>query len=183
MAANKTVSRYVGRETEQAVARHLRRYWPEAVRMVRTGWAHVDGGVSSDPGDLHGVPFAVQVKGHKRGTPHFVPDKELAKIWEEANSQALTSGLPFAVIIEKRQGTQDVDRWFAWLPVRLVASLSVCAYDRSNGNMHGIHWGELAPHQMIGKGDALARMNVCDFLALVRAAGVPMEDDPSKTKG
>jgi len=176
MAANKTVSRYVGRETEQAVARHLRRYWPEAVRMVRTGWAHVDGGVSSDPGDLHGVPFAVQVKGHKRGTPHFVPDKALAEIWEEANGQALTSGLPFAVIIEKRQGTQDVDRWFAWLPVRLVASLAICAHAR-------LEPSALSPFHMQGKGDALARMNVCDFLALVRAAGVPMEDDPSKTKG
>jgi hypothetical protein len=164
-------NRYSGRETEQAVARFLRQSWPDATRAVRTAWSGQDGD-SADPGDLHGVPFGVQIKGHQRGAPQFVPGKTLAAIWEEANAQALTSGLPFAVIVEKRQGTQDVARWYAWAPVRLVASLSICAGMRSNADAPT--WDQLSPYPMMGKGDALLRMNVCDFLALLGAAGVPM---------
>jgi hypothetical protein len=165
-------NRYSGRETEQAVARFLRQCWPDATRAVRTAWSGQDGD-SADPGDLHGVPFGVQIKGHQRGAPQFVPGKTLAAIWEEANAQALTSGLPFAVIVEKRQGTQDVARWYAWAPVRLVASLSICAGMRSNAGAPT--WDQLSPYPMMGKGDALLRMNVCDFLALLGAAGVPMQ--------
>lgn len=172
--SNGASSRYVGRETEQATARFLRRYWPDATRAVRTAWATKDG-VSDDPGDLYGVPFAVQVKGHKRGAAQFVPGTALAEIWEEANNQALTSGLPFAVVIEKRQGTQDVARWFAWLPVRLAANLSFCAGTRNMEPAPPTTWDQLSPYPMRGKGDALLRMNVCDFLALLGAAGVPME--------
>lgn len=178
--SNGASSRYVGRETEQAVARFLRRYWPEAVRMVRTGWAGA-GGESADPGDLHGVPFAVQVKGHKRGAPQFVPGVVLAEIWDDANNQAMASGLPFAVIIEKRQGTQDVGRWYAWLPMRLSAALAICA---NRLGLDGVTiWDSLSPMQMQGKGDTLLRMNVCDFLTLLRAAGVPMGDGESEAIG
>ena len=184
--SNGASSRYVGRETEQAAARFLRLYWPDATRAVRTAWATQDG-ESVDPGDLYGVPFAAQIKGHKRGAPQFVPGKELAAIWEEANDQALAAGLPFAVIVEKRQGTQDVGRWYAWLPVRLAANLSACAGMRNMAD--GPTWDQLSPYPMRGKGDALLRMNVCDFVALLGAAGVPMEapmatqDDQPKTGG
>lgn len=179
--SNGASSRYVGRETEQAVARFLRRYWPDATRAVRTAWATQDG-ESADPGDLYGVPFAVQVKGHKRGAPQFVPGKELADIWEEANSQALASGLPFAVIIEKRQQCADVGRWYAWLPMRLVASLSICAHCRAVLPFPAeVTWEQLSPHHMTNKGESLARMNVCDFLALLGAAGVPMETPEVET--
>jgi hypothetical protein len=99
----------------------------------------------------------------------------LADIWEEANGQALACGLPFAVIIEKRLGCADVDAWFAWLPMRLVANLSLCAGMRATRYASAIPWEELSPYHMIGKGEALVRMNVRDFLALVKAAGVPME--------
>ena len=166
-------NRYSGRETEQRAARFLRQYWPESKRLVRTGWRnkHTE---SSDEGDFAGVPFLVQAKGHQRGADQFVPGKKLADIWEEANNQALAAGLPFAVIVEKRIGCAEVDGWFAWLPIRLVTSLAVAAYDRSqpDGN---VVWTDISPHHFCGHGYRLLRMNVREFIALVKAAGVPME--------
>jgi len=170
-------NRYSGRETEQRVARFLRQYWPASKRLVRTGWRnrHTESG---DEGDFAGVPFLVQAKGHQRGADQFVPGKKLADIWEAANDQALAAGLPFAVIIEKRIGCAEVDGWFAWLPMRLVANLSLCAGMRATRTASAIPWEELSPHHMQGKGDTLVRMNVREFLALVKAAGVPMETPP-----
>lgn len=167
-------NRYSGRETEQRVARFLRQYWPASKRLVRTGWRnrHTESG---DEGDFAGVPFLVQAKGHQRGADQFVPGKKLADIWEAANDQALAAGLPFAVIIEKRIGCAEVDGWFAWLPVRLVASLAICAHHVNLPTGTAARWDDIMPDYFRGHGDRLARMNVREFLALVKAAGVPME--------
>lgn len=174
----------MGRETEQRVSRHLRQYWPESKRLVRTGYRNKHH-VSPDEGDLHGLPFGVQVKGHGKGASQFVPGVVLAAIWDDANDQALAAGLPFAVIIEKRIGTVDVDAWFAWLPMRLSAALAICANLRGMEKVPSMSWMDISPYHYAGHGERLVRMNVCDFLALVRAAGVPMEtvaqDDSLKT--
>jgi hypothetical protein len=168
-------NRYSGRETEQRVARHLRQFWPESKRLVRTGFrnGHSE---SADEGDLHGIPFAVQIKGHQRGAPQFVPGKALADLWSDANNQAMAHSLPFAVIIEKRLGCADVDDWFAWLPMRLNVALATCAtlINMEPGGGSRTAWHRLDPNVQIDQGYRLVRMNVREFLALVKAAGVPM---------
>jgi hypothetical protein len=72
---------------------------------------------SSDPGDLTGLPFTCQVKGHKRNAPQFTPAKA-RKLWVGARGvveQAAANGHDFGVIVEKKVGVRDVDQWYAWV--------------------------------------------------------------------
>lgn len=151
-------SRYVGRKTEQDVARHLRQWWPQCVRQVRTGFrSHRF--TSSDPGDLAGLPFACQVKGHKRNAPQFTPARA-RKLWTAPGGvveQAAASGQNFGVMIEKRVGSADVDSWFAWV--------------------------SFAPNWRDPQG--LKRITVADLIELCRKTGLipEREDSVDKTGG
>jgi hypothetical protein len=162
-------SRYVGRETEQRVSRHLRQYWPDCTRQVRTGWRN-GASSSDDPGDLTGLPFACQVKGHKRGSRQFTVG-QVCKIWTQAVKQAASSGMPFPVVIEKVMGTADVAEWFAWLTPELRDWLS--DEDSSDGpDLEPWNACEATEWALTERG--LIRVTVAEFVELCRATGVPM---------
>lgn len=115
-------SQDIGRRQEQAVARFFRTWWPECDRMVRTGYRSAKR-TRRDEGDITGLPFTVQVKGHGKTGDQFVPGKTLTDIWAATCDQAVADGKPFGVIIEKRIGQADVADWFAWLPWPLLTKV------------------------------------------------------------
>lgn len=105
-----------GKDRERRVAAWFRETWPDADRSVRTGYA-VSDRVSQDQGDLIGLPFLVQVKGHLRGSAQFTPGKELHDILVATLAQTRAARLPFGFVIEQRIGVADVGGWYAWMSV------------------------------------------------------------------
>jgi hypothetical protein len=164
-------SRYVGRETEQRVSRHLRRYWPDCTRQVRTGWRNAASS-SRDPGDLVGLPFACQVKGHKRGARQFTIG-QVRKIWTQAVEQAAASGMPFPIVIEKVMGTADVAQWFVWVTPELHDWLSDVD---SDGGPDLEPWNACTATDWALTERGLIKVTVAEFVELCKATGVPMTE-------
>lgn len=169
-------SRYVGRETEQRVSRHLRQHWPDCTRQIRTGWRNAASS-SDDPGDLAGLPFACQVKGHKRGSKQFTL-KQVHKIWTQAVRQAAAVGMPFPVVIEKVMGTADVGAWFAWLTPELRDWLWEPIDDGPPAEAELESWDACEATEWALTERGLIKMTVTEFVELCRSAGVPMTETP-----
>ncbi len=104
----------IGKDRERRVAAWFRDHWPDAERSVRTGYSAGDR-VSPDQGDLIGLPFLVQVKGHARGSKQFTPSKEVHDILVATLDQARAARLPFGCVIEQRLGVADVGGWYVWM--------------------------------------------------------------------
>ena len=99
-----------GSAAERAVARWLAENgWPEAERRY-------DAGRHDDRGDIRGVPdCTIEVKNHQRlDLAGWVAELEI----EMANGDTT----PGAVII-KRRCTTDVGRWYAVMPVEVLARM------------------------------------------------------------
>ncbi|GAA1962066.1 hypothetical protein [Amycolatopsis minnesotensis] len=101
-----------GKEAEQAVARWLREHgWPDAQRMVRTGWK-VGDRRSRDHGDIDNTPrLAWQVKI----SPEDFTDSRVLVVLAATADQAVASGADYGIAIERRVGKTDPGRWWAWI--------------------------------------------------------------------
>lgn len=95
-----------GKTAEQAVARYLREWWPNAVRAVRTASS-----AAADPGDIAGVP----------GVILSVKDCATAawpRWWGEVDDMLAADPAALGVIVEKRRGWADPADW--WVHLRLT---------------------------------------------------------------
>lgn len=103
-----------GKDAERAVARYLAANgWPDAARMVRTGWK-VGDKVARDRGDIDGIgPLCVQVK--VRSTE--LSDNGVKAVLAQAADQAVAAGADLAFVVERRSGKADPEHWWAWLYV------------------------------------------------------------------
>lgn len=149
-----------GKEAEQAVARYLRENgWPDAQRMVRTGWK-VGDRQSRDCGDLDGTPrLCWQVK---TSAGDFTDNRVLA-VLTATTEQTVASGADYGVTIERRAGKTDPGRWWAWLTARDLHSLM----DSAPATVLA------APEHRL---DAPVRMLLRDLVPLLHAAGYGHED-------
>lgn len=106
-----------GKRAELAAARYLEAWWPEAARMVVTGYRTSRTAVA-DTGDLRGLPFTVQVKDHT-GTPANplppLSDVQVARFLDATRAQADAAGHVVGVLLEKRRGKASPGDWWAHL--------------------------------------------------------------------
>lgn len=112
-----------GRETEQKVRDHLRQWWPDIDYLHPGGVYRAH---ETDCGDLGplvdrwGDHFTVEVKG-----PRATPTAGDIDRWaDEASVEAGNAGRGgLWVLIVRRPGTRNVDRWHAWMPAGTLADL------------------------------------------------------------
>jgi len=144
-----------GKETERMVAAYLRDHgWPQAERMVRTGWRN-RARTEQDPGDIRGTPSLV---GQVKSTPSL-SDVDIRRALDETAEQATAAD--YGVLVQRRNGKSDVGRWWAWLPLLDVCALSTGEekFLSRNGNL-----------------DAPLRMQVGALVALLHRAGYGEKD-------
>lgn len=101
-----------GVTAEQAVARYLRTWWPEACRAVRTGSS-----AAPDPGDVANIPgLIVSVKDAAT---------ERLPLWmAELTDMRSADPAALPVLVVKRRGTADPGAWWAWLFLRDFVGLT-----------------------------------------------------------
>ena len=99
-----------GSAAERAVANWLAdRDWPDAERRY-------DAGRHDDRGDIRGIPgVTVEVKNHQR--------LDLAGWVAELEQVMANAGHDLGFVVVKKRGTTDVGRWYAVLPVEVIARL------------------------------------------------------------
>lgn len=106
-----------GKRAELHTARYLETWWPEAARMVTTGY-RTSRTTVADKGDLRGLPFTVQVKDHT-GTPtNALPplsDLSVRQLLAATRRQADAAGHVVGVLLEKRRGKASPGDWWAHL--------------------------------------------------------------------
>lgn len=106
-----------GKRAERDVARFLETWWPQAARMVTTGY-RTSRSVVADTGDLRGLPFTVQVKDHT-GTPakpsNPLTDGTVKQLLHATRAQADAAGHVVGVLVEKRRGKASPGDWWAHL--------------------------------------------------------------------
>jgi len=105
----------VGKETEQMVARWLRDEggFPEARRIVRTGYDRPGGHTAADEGDIDtGAPVTVQCKSLR---PVDRMERAVPGWLAETEAQRQTAGTDVGLLVVRRWGTTDVGRWWAYL--------------------------------------------------------------------
>ncbi|WP_158884068.1 hypothetical protein [Amycolatopsis anabasis] len=145
-----------GKEAERAVARYLREHgWPDAQRMVRTGWKTGDR-ASRDRGDIDGTPgLCWQVKTSAGDfTDHRVLD-----VLAETADQAVASGADYGIAVERRAGKTNPGRWWAWMPA---------------GDLYNLVENARYPDVLTASGPDLnvpVRLLLRDVVTLLNAAG------------
>lgn len=102
-----------GAAAERAVVAWLRdNGFPHAERAVRTGYRTADR-TSADHGDITGTPGIVwQVKD----TLDFEQPAVLAATLADTAAQTVAAGGEFGVLVQRRRGSADTGRWWAWMP-------------------------------------------------------------------
>ena len=114
----------VGKETEQMVARWLRDEggFPEARRIVRTGYDRPGGHTAADEGDIDtGAPVTVQCKSLR---PVDRMERAVPGWLAETEAQRQTAGTDVGLLVVRRWGTTDVGRWWAFLRLRDLSCVS-----------------------------------------------------------
>jgi len=109
MTGGGAAARNKGARAEKDLARYLRTWWPLAERKWDNGWRSSDR-VSADHGDIRGTsPIVWQVKHCK--------DFRLDEFMRQTAEQTVAAGADFGVLVQRRDGTSDPGRWWAWLTV------------------------------------------------------------------
>jgi len=103
-----------GHDAERAVAKYLRAVgFPGAERAVRTGYRAGNRTVP-DPGDITGIPGVVfSVKNDQ--------SNQIVKWLHEIDITRDAHGAELAVLVVRRKGKGDVSRWWAWVPLPMLA--------------------------------------------------------------
>lgn len=101
-------SKQKGTNAETAVVNYLKPTWKKAERRALNG--------SQDKGDIAGVPnVCIEVKNHKSmKLSEWVRQLEV----EIENSKSTTGA-----VIHKKNGTTDVGKWYATMPVHIYVQL------------------------------------------------------------
>lgn len=100
-----------GRSFEQDLARYLRRWWPRAVRAVRTGSS-----AAADPGDIAGVPGVI-ISAKDVAEDRASKPSTWVEWWAELDAMLAADPAALGVIIHKRKGHTDPGE--AWCHLRL----------------------------------------------------------------
>lgn len=108
-------SRAKGVRAEQHLARYLRQWWPGAERKSDNGW-RTGGRESADHGDIRGTDLIVWQVKHRK-------DFRLDEFMAQTAEQATAAGADFGVLVQRRDGTSDPGRWWAWLTVTEFGSM------------------------------------------------------------
>lgn len=108
-----------GKEAERRVASYLKvNGWPEAVRLVRTGYRNGEN-VSHDEGDIDKTPgIAWQVK--------YVAEKDWWQVpnWlADTESQRIAKGAMVGILVVRRPGHAHASEWWAHVYLRDVLLL------------------------------------------------------------
>ncbi len=149
-------SRDKGARAEQHLAKFLRQWWPKAERYVRTGYRTADR-VSTDPGDITGVPGVIWSCKHVDPRKAAQPAVQ-AKWWAEVDAMLDDDPAALGVIVERRDQAPDPTTW--WAHLRL-------------GDLVALYGGPPRP----AAGDrAPARVSLQTFVELLVAAGYARED-------
>lgn len=112
-------SRDKGAQAERDLARFLRNWWPDAERAVVTGWRTTTR-ASGDRGDIRGTPGLVwQMKAVAD-----MSDVEVEAALRDTETQAVTDGADYGVLVQRRPGKADPGRWWAWLPIGDLGQLA-----------------------------------------------------------
>lgn len=136
-----------GNTAEQAVARYLRLWWPNACRAVRTGSS-----AAPDPGDIAGIPgVIVSVKDCAR--------EQWTQWWFELEEMLAGDTAALAVIVFKRRGWADPAKWWVHLYLDDLAPLLDDRQMHHGGHHHGY------------VGDRTVRMELEDLVDVLRDAG------------
>jgi len=100
----------IGTAAETAVLKVVKPYFPDAHRLVLAG--------QQDQGDIRlSDRFILEVKGGRQTMQ--IGDKMLDKWLNEANVEAVHSGVDFGFLVTQRAGVgaPNAHRWWAWLTV------------------------------------------------------------------
>lgn len=115
-SARGKANRNKGHDTERRLAVYLRQWWPDAARKADTGWRRGDH-ASADLGDIRGTPGIVwQAK--------YVQHLNVDKAMSDTFTQTTAAGADYGVLVERRTGFTDPGRWWAWVTVGDIASLT-----------------------------------------------------------
>lgn len=112
-------SRTKGIRAELDLARYLRNWWPQAERMVATGFRSGKH-VSEDVGDIRGTPGVVwQIKAVTD-----ISDAQIVTFLDATESQAVAAGADYGILVQRRLGKADPGNWWAWLPIGDLGQLA-----------------------------------------------------------
>lgn len=107
------MSRNKGAKAERDFVAYLRSHgFPEAERSVATGYT-TPGRQRPDQGDVVGTPVAWQVKSYASDAS----DTQIGQWLVDAGSQAQALGVPYGLLVVKRNGKANPDQWWCWMHV------------------------------------------------------------------
>lgn len=93
--------------------------WPGAERAVRTGYRTATR-TSADPGDVTGTPGLVW---QMKYTARFEKPSEFAANVAETEAQRAAAGADHGLLVQRRNGTADVGKWWVHVTGRAFAAL------------------------------------------------------------
>ena len=141
-----------GARAELAVVHYLREHgWSGAERAIATGHRSVLRN-RPDLGDVTGTPGIVwQVTDRA----DFEQPAKRAQRLADTDEQRDAAHADYGVLIQRRRGTQDVGRWFAWLHLGDLVALG-------HGEEDPAHWRSM---------HAPIRIDLLDLVPLLHRAG------------
>lgn len=145
-------SRQQGIRAERAVAAYLREHgWPDAERMVSTGW-RAGGRERADTGDIGGIwPLVVQVKSTGN-----LSTRDVARTLDDVDVQTIAAGGDYGVLVQRRHGKSDVGEWWAYTRVRELVAL--------------VETPDVAARQR-DTSDEVVRLRLAGLVSLLQVAG------------